>query len=135
MKIIQSTLLYNYYILALQNWCSTDYKIHGLWGDVDSTHYPSYCSTISLDSIELKKSPKYDEIKKHWYDCTEEQTLTLYTHEWEKHGTCISKQTGFSQNEYFEKTLELYTKYSKNGSDSSDVYICFDLNFVKIECL
>ena len=84
MKIIQSTLLYNYYILALQKWCSVDYKIHGLWGDVDSTHYPSYCSTISLDSIELKKSPKYDELKEKWYDCTIEDIRENRTNEIDK---------------------------------------------------
>ena len=131
MKIINSTLLYNYYILALQKWCSTDYKIHGLWGDIDTTHYSSYCSNISLNYIELQESSKYNEIKETWYDCTEKQTIALYAHEWEKHGTCISKQTGFSQNEYFEKALEMYTKYK----NSSNEYICFDLNFVKIECM
>ena len=48
--------LYAFYCLALQDWCSIDYKIHGLWPDYDATSYPSYCSDIPFDLEELKKS-------------------------------------------------------------------------------
>ena len=50
--------LYAFYCLALQDWCSIDYKIHGLWPDYDATSYPSYCSDIPFDLEELKKSTK-----------------------------------------------------------------------------
>ncbi len=124
-----NSTLYNYYYLSVQNWCSDEYLIHGLWADVDSTHYPTFCTDVKFDMNELQKSTKYDEITKYWYDCSYDETVDLYEHEWSKHGTCISLQTGFSQNEYFEKTFELYNTY-KNGNND----ICFDLDFLPIVC-
>lgn len=114
---------YAYYYLALQNWCTVEYKIHGLWPDLTPTSYPTYCTDTPFDAELLKMSPKYTEILDAWSDCTYDETMSLYAHEWTKHGTCI---TGFSQNEYFEKTLELYDTY---GGDT-----CFDLAFHPINC-
>ena len=117
-------MLYNYYYLALQTWCTPEYKIHGLWADITPTTYPSYCTDVPFDLDKLKQSPKYDAILEAWSDCTYEDTITLYEHEWAKHGTCIS---GLDQNGYFEKTLELYQEYGYPA--------CFDLDFNKIDCL
>ena len=121
--------LYNYYYLASQNWCSTDYKIHGLWGDITATDYPSYCNNVAVDLAELQTSPRYNEILDKWYDCTYEETINLYQHEWEKHGTCIALQTGMTQNEYFEKTLDLFVDW-----DVESEPVCFDLDFELIPC-
>ena len=132
--IIMTAPLYNYYKLALQNWCSsqnTQKKIHGLWGDLTSTSYPSYCSQIPFNLTELENSPQYPQLLKYWYDCTQEQTNHLYEHEWSKHGTCIQLQTNYTQNEYFEKALELYTQFQPTTDDDS---ICFDLDYIKIDC-
>ena len=126
-------VLYNYYKLAVQNWCSmNDYKIHGLWADVNASFYPTHCQNTSFNMSELQTSPHFDEIMEKWYDCSYDQTVSLYDHEWSKHGTCISAQTGFTQNEYFEKTVDLYSSYSSSSSSSSP--ICFDLMFVPIQC-
>ena len=122
--------MYNYYSLAVQNWCSSEYLIHGLWADINSTSYPTFCSDSPFDLTELKKSTKYDNILESWYDCSYEETLSLYEHEWLKHGTCIAEQTGITQNEYFEKTLSLF-ETNKNGSNT----ICFDLDFNVISCI
>jgi len=134
--------LYAYYKLAIQNWCSSSsssssssshsptYKIHGLWGDLTSTTYPSYCSHIPFNQTELENSPKYPEFLKYWYDCTPEETHHLYEHEWSKHGTCIQLQTNFTQNEYFEKALELYMQVEPKSTDA----VCFDLEFNKMDC-
>ena len=124
--------LYAYYCLALQTWCSTDYKIHGLWPDYDATSYPSYCGETPFDLEELKRSPKYESMLENWYDCTLNDTIALYEHEWLKHGTCVSMQAGFSQNEYFEKALELFEQYKdlKKGMET----VCFDLEFNMIDC-
>ncbi len=122
--------LYNYYLLALQNWCTTDYQIHGLWSDITSTTYPSYCTDIPFNLTQLQQSDKYDQISNFWTDCDYHNTISLYEHEWTKHGTCVALQTGFSQNDYFEKALELYLDNSSNqGRD-----VCFDLEFNKIVC-
>mgnify|MGYP000273053877 CR=1 FL=1 len=116
--------------LALQKWCSSEYKIHGLWLDYDTTSYPSYCSDVPFDFEELQKSKKYTQILENWYDCTIEDTISLYEHEWSKHGTCVEMQTGFTQNEFFEKTLELFDTYKGLNQDT----VCFDLNFTMIDC-
>jgi ribonuclease I len=119
-------MLYSYYILAIQNWCTIENKIHGLWADLTPTSYPTFCTNTPFDLDQLKLSPKYEEILDKWSDCTYEQTIVLYEHEWAKHGTCISLETGFSQNEYFEKTLELYNEFHETT--------CFDLDFQRTNC-
>jgi hypothetical protein len=126
--------LYAYYCLALQNWCSIDYKIHGLWPDYDATSYPSYCGETPFSLEELKKSPKYESMLDNWYDCTFNDTIALYEHEWLKHGTCVSMQAGFSQNEYFEKALELFEKYKNKDLNKNEETMCFDLDFNMIDC-
>jgi len=124
-----NTTLYSYYYLASQNWCSADYKIHGLWADITSTDYPSYCSDVAFDLAELQTSTRYDELLVKWFDCTYDETISLYEHEWSKHGTCIALQSGMTQNEFFEKTLDLFVAYN-NGSDP----VCFDLEFNQMSC-
>ena len=126
--------LYAYYCLALQTWCSIDYKIHGLWPDYDATSYPSYCGETPFSLEELKKSPKYESMLDNWYDCTFNDTIALYEHEWLKHGTCVSIQTGFSQNEYFEKALELFEQYKNKDLNINEETVCFVLEFNMIDC-
>ena len=122
---------YAFYCLAFQTWCSPEYKIHGLWPDYDATSYPSYCTDTPFDLDELKKSPKYEKLLDNWYDCTFNETIALYEHEWLKHGTCVAVQTGFGQNEYFEKTLELFIQYKDLGLEE----IHLDLNFVPTQLM
>jgi ribonuclease I len=122
--------LYIYYCLALQKWCSTDYKIHGLWPDYNADSYPSYCSDTPFNLAELQQSPKYESMLENWYDCTYNDTISLYEHEWLKHGTCVAAQIGYSQNEYFEKVLELFDTYKELDVDK----ICFNLDFERISC-
>ena len=122
--------LYNYYLLAFQNWCSSEYQIHGLWSDITPTTYPSYCTNTPFNLTLLKQSDKYDKMSEVWTNCSYEGTVSLYEHEWSKHGTCVAVQTGFLQNEYFEKALELFLTYNSNNGES----VCFDLDFNQITC-
>ena len=122
--------LYNYYLLAFQNWCTSEYQIHGLWSDITSTTYPSYCASIPFNLTQLQQSDKYDQISTVWTDCDYQNTVSLYEHEWTKHGTCVAVQTGFSQNEYFEKALDLYL----DNKSSNGQAVCFDLEFNKNVC-
>ena len=117
---------YNYYFLAVQNWCSTENQIHGLWADYTPTTYPSFCDGNPFDLDELKRSTQYNKLMEVWSDCTYNDTIALYEHEWTKHGTCISSQTGFTQNEYFEKALYLFEENTDGG--------CYDLQFTNIDC-
>ena len=66
----------------------------------------------------------------NWYDCTMDDTISLYEHEWSKHGTCVAMQAGFTQNEYFEKTMELFDIYKGLNQDT----VCFDLDFNMVDC-
>ena len=109
-------MLYNYYVLAVQQWCSSENLIHGLWPDTNQTSYPEFCPGLPFDLEKLRSSDKYAEIVKYWYDCSEPETISLYEHEWTKHGTCVAEMTGLSQNEYFEKALELYFTNTNGGN-------------------
>jgi ribonuclease I len=75
---------------------------------------------------ELQESPQYDTLAKVWTDCSYDETISLYEHEWSKHGTCVFAETGIGQNEYFETALTLFEQ-SPNGG-------CFDLQFKPFEC-
>ena len=122
-------LLYNYYLLAVQTWCSSEYQIHGLWSDVTSTMYPSFCTDVQFNLTELQQSDKYALMAEVWTDCNYDDTVALYEHEWSKHGTCVALQTGFSQNEYFEKAVDLFLTYNPSSEST-----CFDLNFILMDC-
>lgn len=124
---------YNYYILAVQNWCSDDYKIHGLWPQYNHNKWPSFC-----EKLEYKKpsGELLEDMRKYWDTCDNED---LWKHEWEKHGSCIEKNLGWKENEYFEKTLELFKKninvINENCDGQKNCYNnCFDLDFNKMEC-
>jgi ribonuclease I len=119
-------MLYNYYYLAIQNWCSVENQIHGLWPDISQTSYPSFCDGPQFNLTELQESPQYDTLAKVWTDCSYDETISLYEHEWSKHGTCVFAETGIGQNEYFETALTLFEQ-SPNGG-------CFDLQFKPFEC-
>lgn len=116
---------YTFYELAVQTWCSEKPLIHGLWPDYTHSTYPAFCGGPAFDLDLLKQSTVYDKIAEYWQDCTPEETAALWEHEWSKHGTCVSIQTGFEQNEYFEKTVALYEEHPDGG--------CFDLDFVWID--
>ncbi len=75
-------LYYMYYLLALQNWCTTNYLIHGLWSDYTPTSYPSFCADIPFSLDELTQSPVYDDLLLNWSDCNYNDTIALYEHEW-----------------------------------------------------
>jgi ribonuclease I len=119
-------LPYSYYILAVQNWCSGSvYYIHGLWADYNSTSYPTYCTTEPFNKQLLEQSSIYKDIQLYWNGCSNNTSSDLHQHEWEKHGTCISEQTGMTQLEFFEKTIELYKQYRPLTTD-----LLLDLNFL-----
>ena len=74
---------YNYYVLAIQNWCSIENQIHGLWADYTPTTYPSFCDGPSFDLAQLQTSIQYDKMLEVWSDCTYNNTIELYKHEWD----------------------------------------------------
>ena len=117
---------FDYYILAVQNWCSKDkYMIHGLWPDYYNGSYPTNCD--GPDYIQIPNLE--DKLNKYWYDCNDNESRQLWIHEWDKHGKCVYEQEKLSQEEYFNKAIELFLEYPPDKES------CFDLNFNKIGCI
>ena len=60
---------YNYYILETQDWCSKDYKVHGLWPQYNQSDYPTYCENdedtkkIYLEKFTLHPNETIKELK------------------------------------------------------------------------
>ena len=116
-----------YYELAVQNWCSSDYMIHGLWPQFNSTDYPIYCKNVSYympnDTLLLNMNT-------YWQSCDN----SLWEHEWEKHGSCIPNIT---EDTYFNTAISLFLNNTdKLHTCSSDncILACFDLNYTLIDC-
>ena len=120
---------YNYYEFALQKWCSDEYMIHGLWAQIDETHYPVYCEEVSYTE------PTGDllvNMNAHWQGCDD----TLWAHEWEKHGSCIENIT---ESDFFEMTLDLFLDHSEmvdscDPTEDDCIMGCFDLDLNPMEC-
>lgn len=90
-----------------------DWDIHGLWPDYRNGTFPSFCcQNYKFDIKQLNSI--IPELKVKWQDLTyEDSEYALWTHEWEKHGTCtaISPKLGTISN-YFNSTLSLFKKYN-----------------------
>ena len=128
--LISSENIYNYYELAVQRWCSSDYMIHGLWPQINSTSYPEYCKSVSY--IEPNGSLLTD-MNTYWHTCDD----TLWEHEWEKHGSCMYQQIGIDEFSFFNVTLNLFLENSKlldNCENDDCIMGCFDLDFKQIKC-
>ena len=112
-------VLANYdYLLFVTEWPPTDYlmsscargyeyegfNIHGLWPtNIDGTR-PQYCSTTQFS---VPASSEAD-MNEHWRSYSGNY-VTFWTHEWERHGTCVAD--GETPDEFFPKVLELRAQY------------------------
>ena len=101
---VVSEKIYNYYELAVQKWCSETYMIHGLWPQIDAESYPVYCEEV--DYIE-PDSDLLEFMQQEWKGCDD----SLWSHEWEKHGSCMKSQTNVTENDFFNITLQLFNSY------------------------
>ena len=69
------------------------FTLHGLWPDGEGAQWPQYCTPTRLVPEKV--------IREHLCSTPSPQ---LIQHEWEKHGTCMSKTPA----DYFEKSAKLY---------------------------
>lgn len=125
-----STAIYNYYELAVQKWCSAEYMIHGLWPQINSTDYPEYCKTVSYSK---PVGQLLTDMNTYWHGCD----TTLWEHEWEKHGSCVSAQNNINQDTFFNITISLFVKNKNllnNCKDDDCIMACFDLDYNIIKC-
>jgi ribonuclease T2 len=102
--------------------------IHGLWPQIDSENYPTYCEDVEY--IE-PTGELLQPMETYWQGCDD----SLWRHEWEKHGSCMKRQNNVTENEFFNITLELFNsyKYLINEKciieDDNCIMGCFDLDF------
>lgn len=128
---------YNYYELALQRWCidNQSFHIHGLWPQITNSSYPTYCANIPFNpDLPNDMLQRMNDV---WNRC--ENNTELWEHEWTKHGTCFSVQTGLSQLDFFNITLNIFDQIKNTSSDKCGdvtecIVGCFNLNYVQMSC-
>lgn len=128
---------YNYYMLAMQDWCSgTVYQIHGLWPQYNATSWPENCGGPAYQ--EITNQTLLAEMNAEWSNCNQPPS-SLWSHEWSKHMTCIVQQYPgrYTQTTLFQKVLDLFAstkvaEYCSNGV--SDCYRCYNLDFNSMPC-
>jgi ribonuclease I len=140
------TSAYNYYMLAMQDWYSTGclngqaelivYQIHGLWPQYNATSWPENCGGPAYE--EITNQTLLAEMNAEWANCNQPPS-SLWSHEWNKHMTCIIKQYPgkYTQTSLFQLVLDLFREtpvqdYCNNGV--SDCYTCYNLDFQRIPC-
>ena len=88
--------------------CRTAWTVHGLWPTQLGKRAPSYCDSkwkFDYDSVK-KIRPELDY---YWPDYEMRgHPNSLWTHEWEKHGTCAAQLPAMDTEEkYFQTGIEL----------------------------
>lgn len=129
-NIAATTIIYNYYELAVQKWCSDEYMIHGLWPQINATDYPEYCETVSY---EKPTGELLTNMNTYWKSCDD----TLWQHEWEKHGSCMHEQIGIDETTFFNTTIALFLENTNMLDDCKEddcILACFDMNYKMISC-
>ena len=127
---VQSDNIYNYYELAVQKWCSSEYMIHGLWPQINSTAYPENCKDVSYTK---PTGSLLNDMNTYWHECDD----TLWEHEWEKHGSCMQEQINITEDEFFNTALSLFKNNSKlldKCQEQDCILGCFDLDYNLIDC-
>ena len=123
-----SEQIYNYYEFAVQKWCSDTYMIHGLWPQIDSESYPTYCEEVEYIEPD---SDLLESMQQYWKGCDD----SLWSHEWQKHGSCMKIQNNITENDFFNITLQLFNSYKYlldencNTKDDNCIMGCFDLEY------
>ncbi len=134
--IFSCTNAYEYYMLALQDWCETSYDIHGLWPQYNATSWPEYCEAPAYK--EITNATLLAEMNAEWANCSN-PPASLWEHEYTRHLSCILQQYPgvYTQDSVFQLVLDLYAKTPIsefcNGS-SQDCYACYGLDFRPIPC-
>ena len=128
--LVNSENIYNYYELAVQKWCSSEYMIHGLWPQINSTAYPENCKTVSYTE---PTGELLANMNTYWHKCDD----TLWEHEWEKHGSCMQEQNNIDEDTFFNETINLFLENAellKKCKNEDCILGCFDLDFKLIDC-
>lgn len=89
-----------------------DWTIHGLWPSIPGTVGPAFCNNTWKFDIQ-KISDLEGEMNIQWPNFIVNETFdSLWSHEWEKHGTCASSLPAlYGEHNYFQQTLTLRKQY------------------------
>jgi len=94
---------------ACRNITSADWFVHGLWPTQLGKVAPGYCNdSWSFDADRL--TPIRPALEKYWPDIEVRpgQPYSLWSHEWEKHGTCAAQLVSMdSELKYFSEGIHL----------------------------
>ncbi len=104
-------------VLAVQQ-CTSDspYTIHGLWPQYNSSDWPSYCTNNTFNITKLNNI--MDQLDKWWPSC-EQNNTSFWSHEWEKHGTCmgICHSQMLDEFDFFNTTLSIFYNHQTSIPD------------------
>ena len=95
--------------LALKkcNETSPMWSIHGLWMDYSNGTWPQYCSHMNFEPL-----PEYTHavMNEQWYSCGETTNHDFWSHELEKHGSCIRDliDPWLTSTDYFNITIVFF---------------------------
>ncbi|XP_012935047.1 ribonuclease Oy [Aplysia californica] len=111
------------------------WTIHGLWPSGPGSHYPEYCNhSLKFDYNKIKSLGA--QLLTQWPNLdSESKTTELWSHEWEKHGTCaVSVSRLSTEFDYFNVTLGIHGALNTTGAlakrgitPSDDPYTASDI--------
>lgn len=99
------------------------WTVHGLWPTLAGTRGPTFCNT-SWPFVEAKVADIESNLVKYWTNIyADTGKLSLWQHEWKKHGTCAAllPQLG-NEHKYFSKGLQWVMNYDlERGLRNRDI--------------
>ncbi|XP_018023743.1 ribonuclease Oy-like isoform X3 [Hyalella azteca] len=91
----------------------TTWTVHGLWPSISgSRNGPQFCNK-SWPFIESRVADIEPQLLKYWTNIFKDTgKLSLWQHEWSKHGTCAASEPQLgNEHKYFSKGLQWVRKY------------------------
>ncbi|XP_054758662.2 ribonuclease Oy-like [Lytechinus pictus] len=107
-----------------------DWTIHGLWPSNPGQVGPAFCNdTWKFDITKISDIEK--QMNTSWPNCiTDEPYDSLWSHEWDKHGTCASSLPAlYGEHNYFQQTLSLRKQYDIKGMLEASAVVPSDTNW------
>ena len=92
--------------ITTEPYWTTNFTIHGLWSQYNTTGYPSFCTDEAFNTS-IPELVGTSNMIQYWpnvqYDLSSPDYTSFWEHEWSKHGTC----SGLSQYDYFNNAIQL----------------------------
>jgi len=89
------------------------FTLHGMWPSNNNGSYPSDCNASDPFNVNDIKSI-LQPLRVAWYDFDGPNSTSLWTHEWDKHGTCCTNVLP-TQLDFFTEAINLHTYLNSSG--------------------